>query len=108
MTTTVTVNVNDVLFKKSRFSGLGKVIVTKITPSGNIRVSDGALLRSDLRKKTSDSWDTTMYYAWSQALEDEYRVQGLQQQLSKKLKELNVYELNEQSLKVLLNALNEI
>lgn len=101
-------NVNDILFKTSRIIGLEKVTVTKITPTGNIRVSDGALLTPNLRKKTSDSWDTTSYYSWSQELEDKYRVQSLQSNLDKKLKGLKVYELDEESLKKLLNALNEI
>lgn len=103
------VNVDDILFKTSRLQGLTKVKVTKITPSGNIRVSDGALLTPDLRKKTSDTWDSDVYSIWSQKLEDKFKIQILQIQLNEKLKKLNVFDLNDEEFLInLLNVLNKI
>ena len=104
----MTVNVNDILFRKARFSGLEKVVVIKITPNGNIRVSDGSLLTPQLGKKTSDAWDSTMYYPWSQELEDKYKLQNMQANLSEKVAKLKVSELNETSVGILLKAFNEI
>lgn len=103
----MTVSVNDVLFSEHRFSGLEKVTVTKITPTGNIRVSDGSLLSPSLDKKTSDTWNTTQYHEWSQELEDKYKLQTLQQELKMRLEKLNVSELNQEALEVLLGALDK-
>ena len=105
---TVNVKENDILFKISLFEGLEKVTVNKVTQTREIHASDGALLKPNLRNKTSDSWDSPRYYIWSQELEDKYRLQNLQSQLNKKLKGLNVLELNETSLRSLLKVLDEI
>lgn len=105
---TVNVKENDILFKISLFEGLEKVTVNKVTQTREIHASDGALLKPNLRNKTSDSWDSPRYYIWSQELEDKYRLQNLQSQLNKKLKGLNVLELNEASLSSLLKVLDEM
>lgn len=100
--------VNDVLFRKDRCVGLEKVTVVKITPTGNIRVSDGSLLTPKLSKKTADAWDNTMYYNWSQELEDKHRLLVAQKTLNAKLNELKVFELDETLVNILLNALSEL
>lgn len=102
------VHVGDILFRKERIAGLDKVTVTKITPTGNIRVSDGSLLTADLHKKTSDTWSTVAYYPWSQELEDAYCTQQLQNRLALKLSALDVYKLEKGAVKILLDALDTL
>lgn len=100
--------VDDILFTKNRYVGLSKVTITKITPTGNIRVSDGSLLTPELRKKTSDSWDNTMYYEWSQELEEKYQLQKLQSKIHVQLKDIDVFKLNKEALEVLQDALEKM
>lgn len=102
------VQMNEVLFKNNRFIGLEKVTVTKITPTGNIRVSDGSLLTPKLRKKTSDAWDNTMYYEWSQELEDKYQLQKLQSKIRNQIEKIDVSNLNKEALEMLNDVLEKV
>lgn len=97
--------VGDVLFKYCRYNGLSKVKIEKVTPKGNIRVSDGSLLNSDLKKKTTDTWDVTTYYRYSDELEEKYKEIQEINKIKKELKLLQLSELNSKEKKELLEFL---
>lgn len=96
----MTVQVNDVLFREHQFHGLHKVSVSTITHNGkSIHVSDGALLDVHLGTRTFDGWNSVVYHAWTQALEDDYQFQKLGRTVRKRLAQLNSYGLSTEEFK---------